>query len=162
MRPLPLGTGVLLLAAATALAGGPARAQTTPPDPLDPTLPPLLASFQFTPKILHPGDKGEFRFVTSRSGAATITLDRQVAGRAVGGRCVAPTAANATAPACLKAVPSGRLRSAVDAGEGLRRFDGTVNGHRLTAGRYRATLRVVSAEVGSSAPAYATVRIAAR
>jgi hypothetical protein len=150
------GLGLVLILAACH-AGGVATAGT-----VDPTAPPGLKLFTFAPQPLHVGDSGTFRFVTSRAGAATIALDRQVAGRRVAGRCVAPAGAPDGAPACLRAIASGRLRFSVDAGEGLRRFDGRIAGRRLIAGRYRATLRVVNAEVGSSAPAYVTVRIAAK
>jgi hypothetical protein len=150
------GLGLLLILAACD-AGGVATAGT-----VDPTAPPGLKLFTFAPQPLHVGDPGSFRFVTSRAGAATIALDRQVPGRRVGTRCVTPAAAPARAAACLKAIPSGKLRFSVDAGDGLRRFDGRVGGRALPAGRYRATLRVVNAEVGSSAPAYVTVRIVAK
>ncbi|MCW2999497.1 MAG: hypothetical protein JWN65_3046 [Solirubrobacterales bacterium] len=101
---------------------------------------PVVTGFTFRPATLRPGAKGAFRFTTSREGAGTIVLARLRGGG--------------------RTVPAGRLRFAVDAGEGRRSFDGRVAGRRLKAGRYRATVTVTNASTGTSAPRRLTFRIA--
>lgn len=141
--------------AALALAPGTGAAIT-------PVSPPQVSGLRFAPSPLTPGTRGAFRFVVSRAGSVTIALARQTGGRrSAAGACVAPARAP-RGTACARSIPVGTLRSAVDAGEGLRRFDGTVAGRALPAGLYRATLRVRSAEAGTSEPATVTLRIAAR
>ncbi|MCW3017439.1 MAG: hypothetical protein JWO02_4531 [Solirubrobacterales bacterium] len=105
-----------------------------------PAAAPVVTAFSFRPATLRPGFKGAFRFTTSREGAGSIALARQ----GTGGR----------------AVPLGRLRFAVDAGEGKKSFDGKIGGRRLKAGRYRATLTVTNSS--TSVPRRLTFRIAAR
>lgn len=146
-----------LLAAPALAAGAPVAGWA-----ITPVTPPQVTDLTFAPSPLKPGTRGAFRFLTSRGGSVEIALARQAGGRrSAGGTCVAATRAPA-GRRCLRSIPAGTLRSSVDAGEGLRRFDGTVGGRPLPAGRYRATLRVRSEEAGTSAPATVTLRIAAR
>jgi hypothetical protein len=123
---------------------------------------PSITNLRFTPKALKPGGHGEFRFLTARSGALTVTISRQTGGRKAGSRCVAAKRAPAGAKPCQITVTVGKLRSSVDVGEGLRRFDGTIDGRALAPGRYRAGLTVTSAGTGVSPPAYVAVRIVAK
>ncbi len=105
------------------------------------TAAPVVTGFRFRPVVLKPQSTGAFRFITSREGAGSIVLARV---RRDG-----------------LAVPVGRLRFAVDAGDGRRAFDGQLAGRRLRAGRYRATVTVINAGGGRSAPRRAGFRIAA-
>lgn len=157
MRLLATGLG-LPLAALAAGAGTAASAATEDTSPR-----PVVVDFRFAPQPLKPGGSGIFAFLTSREGGATITLARQATGRRAGsgGGCVAPAKAPRGA-ACLRSIPAGRLRFAVDAGPATRRFDGRVNGRRLAAGRYRATLLILNDAFGDSDPVRLTLRIAAK
>ncbi|MCW2958237.1 MAG: hypothetical protein JWP18_1040 [Solirubrobacterales bacterium] len=103
--------------------------------------PPTVTGFRLAPVTLRRGSVGAFRFVTSREGAGSIVLAR-----------ITSTG---------RFVTAGRLRFAVDAGEGRKRFDGKLGGRRLAPGRYRATITVTNAETGASAPRRSTFRIAA-
>lgn len=158
MRPLAaaLGLPLSVLLAGAATAGAAAEQGPSPR--------PVVSAFRFTPQPLKPGRTGSFRFLTTREGGAIITLARQLAGRRAhaGGRCLAPARAPKATRVCLRAIPVGRLRFAVDAGEGRKRFDGRLDRRRLAPGRYRATLRILNDAFGDSDPARLTLRIAAR
>lgn len=135
-RTLPLvSVGVLT----AVLAGGPVAALAQD-DGTAATDAPTVSDFVFSPSVLRPGRKGAFRFLTSREGAGSITLSR------------------ITSTGSLQY--KGRLRFAVDAGEGRRSFDGKIAGKRLPSGRYRATVVVTNAATGASAPRKLTFRIA--
>ncbi|WP_354700291.1 hypothetical protein DSM112329_00559 [Paraconexibacter sp. AEG42_29] len=162
MRAPAVLLGLLLTGPALLTASVAAADDAPPPAPAQaPAAAPAVSELRFAPQPLRPGRTGTFRFLTTHGGAVTIALHRQVVGRRQGTRCVSPAKARPGARPCLQAVPVGTLRSAVDPGEGARRFDGIVAGRRLPPGRYRATLRVTSGAAGVSAPAYVTVRIAA-
>ncbi len=103
---------------------------------------PVVSAFTLRPTILRPGVKATFRFLTTRSGSGSIALARIT-----------------TTGRYLRV---GRLRFAVDAGEGKRSFDGRIDGRRLAAGRYRATVTVRNAITGTSVPRRLTFRMTAR
>jgi hypothetical protein len=83
---------------------------------------------------------------------ATVRLGVQkvVAGRRAGGRCVAATGRRGKA--CTRTVPVGTLTRAAIKGENAVRFSGRVGRRLLTPGRYRVTVRA-SASNGRSTPA---------
>jgi hypothetical protein len=130
-----LAGGVLAAAVVQAPATGVAADDARPAAPVG-------AGFSFKPATLRPGARGAFRFTTSREGAGAIVLEQLRSGG--------------------RRVPAGRLRFAVDAGEGKKSFDGRIAGTRLKAGRYRATVTVTNADTGASAPRRLTFRIAGR
>jgi hypothetical protein len=77
---------------------------------------------------------------------ATVRLSVQkvVAGRRVGGRCVAATAGNRRGRACTRTVPVGTLKRAAITGENTVRFSGRVGTRTLKPGRYRITVRATA------------------
>lgn len=134
-RNVVVATIAVLLATVTR-APGPLAADSAA---VAATAAPVVTGFRFRPLVLKPQTTGAFRFTTSREGAGSIVLARV---RMDG-----------------LAVPVGRLRFAVDAGEGRRAFDGRLAGRRLRAGRYRATVTVLNAAGGRSTPRRVSFRI---
>lgn len=157
MTGLGLPLTALVVGTPLMVGGAPAAADEGPSPR------PKLSEFRFAPQPLTPGQTGFFSFITTREGGATITLERQLAGRRAptGGGCVAPRQAPRGA-SCLRALPAGRLRFAADAGEARKRFNGRIGGKALAAGRYRATLLILNDAFGDSDPARLTLRIAAK
>ncbi len=101
---------------------------------------PVVSSFRFKPTTLRRGHRGAFSFLTTREGAGSLTLAR-ITSRG-------------------RLVPAGRLRFAVDAGEGRKAFDGRVARKRLAPGLYHATVTVTNAAGGRSQARRLTFRIA--
>lgn len=94
---------------------------------------PVVSSFRFTPTTLRRGHHGAFSFLTTREGAGSITLAR-ITSRS-------------------RLVPAGRLRFAVDAGDGRKTFDGRIAAKRLPPGLYHATVTVTNAGGGGRSKA---------
>jgi hypothetical protein len=86
-----------------------------------------------------------FRFTLSTDATLTIRIERSVAGRRAGGRCVAPTRRNARAKRCTRYVLAGTLRRSERAGADSVAFSGRIGRTPLAVGRYRATLTAKNA-----------------
>ena len=93
----------------------------------------------------------------------TFTVQRQAAGRRVGGRCVRPTRANRRRPRCTRYV---RVRGGFvhrgRAGANSFKFTGRLAGRRLSPARYRLVGIAEDAAGNISAPARASFRIERR
>jgi CSLREA domain-containing protein len=89
------------------------------------------------------------------SGAAMVkaTVVRQVAGRRVGGKCLAATPARKGKPRCMRFVIAGRLATAsYPAGRSSIAFSGRVGGSNLKPGRYKVELAVPSSGAAALTP----------
>ena len=93
-----------------------------------------------------------FAFDLNAAARVTVTFTGKVAGRRVGGRCVAPNQANRHRPSCARAVSPGRLSFAGHAGANAVSFDGLVGRHLLPLGRYTARFTASNAH-GQATPA---------
>jgi hypothetical protein len=98
-----------------------------------------------------------FTFDLSAAASVTVTFTGKVAGRRVGGRCVAPTRANGNRPPCARTV-RGRLSFAGHAGANAVGFDGLLGRHLLPLGRYTARFTASNAH-GQATPASLTFTI---
>jgi len=89
------------------------------------------------------------------SGAAMVkaTVVRQVAGRRVGGKCLAATPARKGKPRCMRFVTAGPLPTAsYPAGRSSVAFSGRVGGSNLKPGRYKVELAVPSSGAAALTP----------
>jgi hypothetical protein len=93
-----------------------------------------------------------FSFDLSADARVTVTFTGKVAGRRVGGRCVAPTRPNLHRPSCARTATLRRLSFAGHAGANARSFDGLVGGKRLPFGQYTARFAASNAH-GQATPA---------
>ncbi len=93
-----------------------------------------------------------FRFRLSESARVRIAIERAVAGRRKGGRCVAPGKARRSAKRCTRWRVLTTLRKQGRSGPNSVRFSGKVRGRALHAGRYRA-LATAKDAVGNSSRA---------
>ncbi len=87
-----------------------------------------------------------------------MTFTGKVAGRRVGGRCVAPTRANRHRSSCTRTVSPGRLSFAGHAGANAVSFDGLVGRHLLPLGQYTARFTASNAH-GQATPVGLTFTI---
>jgi hypothetical protein len=96
-----------------------------------------------------------FGFTLNESARVRLAFTQRLAGRAVGGRCVAPTSGNGQKPACTRIVTRGALSFSIGSGAHRVRFQGRLSKHkRLKPGRYTLVL------TASSAGERATARLA--
>lgn len=93
-----------------------------------------------------------FTFDLNEPARVTMTFTGQVAGRRVGGRCVASTRRNHRRRACTRRLNAGRLSFAAHAGANAVSFDGLLGLHLLALGRYTARVIATNAR-GQSTPA---------
>ena len=90
----------------------------------------------------------------------TIAIERLVAGRRVGRRCLAATRARRHRARCTRALRRGTLvRADVAAGRRSTPFTGRLGRRSLAPGRYRATLRATDPAGNVSRPATIRFRI---
>jgi hypothetical protein len=90
-----------------------------------------------------------FRFRLSESARVRIAIERALAGRRKGGRCVAPGKARRGAKRCSRWRRVTTLRKRAKSGPNSVRFSGKVRGRSLRVGRYRA-LATAKDAVGNS------------
>ncbi len=84
-----------------------------------------------------------FSFTLNEPAAASLAFDQRVAGRRVGGRCVAVTGANASKPKCKRTIGAGSLPVAAHAGTNKVRFQGRLSSAKsLKPGTYTVVLTV--------------------
>ncbi|HEX8714460.1 MAG TPA: IPT/TIG domain-containing protein [Solirubrobacteraceae bacterium] len=94
-----------------------------------------------------------FSFTLNEPAAAGLAFTRRVAGRRVGGRCVAVTGRNAHKAKCTRAVAAGTLPLAAHAGLNKVRFQGRLTGVKsLPAGTYAVALTASDASGVRSSP----------
>jgi hypothetical protein len=93
-----------------------------------------------------------FRFRLSESARVRIAIERAVAGRRKGGRCVAPGKARRGAKRCTRWHRLTTLRKQGRSGPNSVRFSGKVRGRALHVGRYRG-LATAKDVVGNSSRA---------
>jgi len=92
-----------------------------------------------------------FTFDLSAAARVTVTFTGKVAGRRVGGRCVAPTRVNRRRPSCARTVHPGRLSFVGPAGANAVSFDGLLGRHLLPLGQYNARFTASNAH-GQATP----------
>jgi hypothetical protein len=170
--------GGLLIAGATAPDAGPAdvkplpRGTPTPTPTPTPTRTPAvsLTDLAVKPKAfpaqrhgpsVGPSGRGTVSYRVSASGLVRFKVERRSAGRRSGGRCVAPTRRNRSAPRCRFYVPvRGEFRHVSRRGILNRlRFTGRVRGRRLGVGAYRLIAVATAAGHTASRPARRQFRI---
>ena len=143
-----------------------------PPPDVDTTAP-LLANAKVTNRVFArtrkatPVDARAKRgtaFVYSLSEAAVVTikLQRRVAGRRKGGRCVKPTRKLARAKRCNRYVTAGKLTRAGVPGKVSVPFSGRIGKRALPLGSYRATLTAADLAGNRSKPSRLAFRIVRR
>jgi hypothetical protein len=101
----------------------------------------------------------KFVYTLSRASTATIVIERQTPGRAVGKKCVAQTKANAKKKRCTITRRVGTLTRKSKTGRNTIAFSGRIGHKALTRASYRAT---ITARVGTgptSKPRSATFTI---
>jgi len=98
-----------------------------------------------------------FTFDLSAPARVTVTFTGEVAGRRVGGKCVAPTRANRHRPSCTRTV-TGKLSFAGHAGANAVSFEGVLGRRVLPLGRYTARFTASNAQ-GSATPGVLTFTI---
>ncbi len=82
-----------------------------------------------------------FSFTLNETASVRLAFTQALAGRSVGGRCVAPTRANTARRACTRNVAAGTLTLAGHAGSDRVRFQGRLSAsRRLKPGRYTVAL----------------------
>jgi hypothetical protein len=143
-----------------------------PPPDLDTTAP-LLAGARVTNRVfartraatpVNARAKRGTAFVYRLSEAAVVTIkvQRRVAGRRKGGRCVKPTRKLARAKRCNRYVAAGKLTRAGVPGKVSVPFSGRIGRRALPLGNYRATLTATDLAGNRSAPSRVTFRIVRR
>jgi hypothetical protein len=100
---------------------------------------PVLTAFRFNPAAFKAKKGSRIRFTLSEAASVRVVIARSASGRRVGGRCRAPSKANRKRPKCTRFVNVGSLTLAGKIGANSVKFNGRVGGHRLAAGKYRAT-----------------------
>jgi hypothetical protein len=93
-----------------------------------------------------------FRFRLSESARVRIGIERALAGRRKGRRCVAPGKARRGAKRCTRWRRLTTLRKQATSGPNSVRFSGKVRGRSLRAGRYRALATATDAVGNRSRP----------
>jgi hypothetical protein len=151
---------------------GPAPGPIPPGDGLD-TVAPLLVNAHVTNRVFARTRKATpvnarakrgtaFVYRLSEAAVVTIKLQRRVAGRRKGGRCVRPTRELARAKRCNRYVAAGKLTRAGAPGRVSVPFSGRIGRRALPLGSYRATLRAADSAGNRSAPSRVTFRIVRR
>jgi sugar lactone lactonase YvrE len=93
-----------------------------------------------------------FRFRLTESARVRVSIERALAGRRKGGRCVAPGKARKRAKRCTRWRRVTTLRKKAKQGPNSVRFSGKVRGRSLHVGYYRALARATDAVGNSSRP----------
>jgi sugar lactone lactonase YvrE len=111
------------------------------------TIRPVISSFRTSSRTIATSARASaaarrrsvrFRFRLSEAARVRIAIERALAGRRKGGRCVAPANARKGAKRCTRWRAVTTLRKQGRSGPNSVRFSGKVRGRALRAGRYRA------------------------
>ena len=133
---------------------GPATAAT--PEPAAPTAGPALSKLHVSPARLRTGGRATVSYTLSASATVAFRVERVLAGRRAGGRCVAATASTRSAAQCSRyRTLAGSLTDAGEQGANTLAFRARLGGRALAPGRYR--LRAVATDAAGSA---STARLA--
>lgn len=104
----------------------------------------------------------KFSFRLNEAARVRLAFTQRVAGRRVGGRCVAPTRRNRTKPKCTRTVTTGSLSFNGHAGVNAVGFEGRLSRHKkLRRGRYTLVITATNSG-GRSKPVSLTFTIVAR
>jgi hypothetical protein len=144
----------------------PAPAPPPPPPPAPPardTVPPNVAGFAVSPNRFPVRGRSSFRFRLSERAAARVLIERALAGRRVGRRCVAPTRKLRKRARCTRLTRVGTLTYR-NRPPGANRipFSGRIGRRALAGGSYRATITATDAAGNRSRPRRAVFRIVRR
>ncbi|MDX6698832.1 MAG: hypothetical protein QOE65_2229 [Solirubrobacteraceae bacterium] len=167
------------VAPVSAGAGGPGGGAVVPfvpppppPPPVDVTLPVFQGALGLGSATFQAAGRGAsiaraavgtmVRYRLSEAATVTFTIERQLAGRKVGRRCVAQTRANRRRPACPRFVPAGSFVHAGKAGANSFKFSGRVAGRKLAPARYRLVAVAVDAARNRSVAIRVSFRIVLR
>jgi len=92
-------------------------------------------------------------FTLSERATVRFEVERVVAGRRVGGRCVAAVRSKRSAPRCTRyPLLRGSFSRAAGSGRSAIRFSGRLRGRKLSAGRYRLRAVATDAARNKSSP----------
>jgi hypothetical protein len=146
-------------AGATPLAAIAAPAADAPP----PLSGPVLGGLALSPVRLTAGAGGSAVYTLSAPATVTFRVQRAVAGRRAGGRCVVARASKRFAPRCTRWLTlAGRLTDAGEEGANEFAFRARLRGRPLAPGRYRLRAVARDAAGGASSPQLARFRIVRR
>jgi hypothetical protein len=135
---------------------------TTPP-PVTPadTVKPVVLSLSVAPRAFRAARTGAsvvtrggatVTYVLSEKASVRFGVERAVAGRSVGGRCVSATPARRRAKPCTRYVAvAGSFTGSGVSGRNTLRFSGRLAGRRLAAGRYRLSASATDPAANTSA-----------
>jgi DNA-binding beta-propeller fold protein YncE len=125
------------------------------------TIRPVISSFRTSSRTIATSARASaaarrrsvrFRFRLSEAARVRIAIERALAGRRKGGRCVAPAKARKGAKRCTRWRAVTTLRKQGRTGPNSVRFSGKVRGRALRAGRYRALATAKDAVGNRSRP----------
>jgi hypothetical protein len=132
---------------------------TQPTDPAPVLNRVSLSRAAFATKGKKKGTKIRFRL--SEKATVTMTVERVLAGRRKGKKCVAPTRKNRKAKKCTRYAKRGTLTFTARAGDNAIAFAGRLGKTTLPPGTYRARLRAKDATGKTSAERTFTFRVVA-
>jgi hypothetical protein len=104
----------------------------------------------------------KFRFTLSEPARVVFTIQRTLAGRKVGNKCVKPRRANRRKPKCSRFKAVGRFSGAAKGGANVKTFNWKIGRKKLKPGRYRATLVATDAAGNRSKPKRLRFRVVRR
>jgi hypothetical protein len=93
----------------------------------------------------------KFLFTLNKPATVRFRIERLLAGRRVGGRCLAPTRARRFKPHCTRVSLAGIISRRSGAGSRSTPFSGRLGGHVLAPGSYRAVVTATDANGAVSA-----------
>lgn len=100
-------------------------------------------------------------FAVDAAGPVVGTVQRAAPGRRVGGRCVAPSRRNRSAPRCTRQLTlPGRIALTASAGTNTFRFSGRIGGRTLTPGVYTLVMTLAQAAPSAATVARRTFQVA--
>ncbi len=142
-------------------APAPAPAAATGPAPtiavsLSPSSFPAASS---GPPSSPTGAGARISYVLAKPANVVFTVQRRLAGRRSGRRCVAPRASNRRARSCTRTRRLGAFREQGAAGTNVLRFRGRIGGRRLAPGRYQLVAVATDATGSASRPRTLSFRI---
>jgi hypothetical protein len=135
------------------------------------TRPPLISAFKAAPALFAVSGAGKaiaakvhlgtrFRYTLSETARVSVTIQRALAGRRAGSKCVRPTSQLRRAKPCKRYHTVGTLTNSATKGANSTRFSGKLGGRALRPGRYRAVIRATDAAGNRSTPRATRFRIA--
>jgi hypothetical protein len=105
------------------------------------------------------GPGAQLTFTLAGQATVVFTVQRKVAGRRAGRRCVAQKASNRRRKACALTRRIGSFKTLGSAGPNVLRFRGRVDGRALAPGAYQLVIVATDASRTASAPRTISFRI---